>query len=264
MVIPAIAEPGFSRNRGLSILRQATADGKAHPIAEAMGYRLEIDRRAPCCHLSRLLPCGRVSLFARLRWHRLKSARLPAILWYGSLPAVMDHRDHVALIRNGVSEPGTWADLGAGDGAFTLALAECLGPAGIIYAVDKQGRSLRSLEKSLRRTFPEVTLAAREADFTEPLPFLPALDGMLMANSLHFIRDREKPGLLACLRAYLKPDGRFILVEYDTDRGNHWVPYPLSYSTWTAVAAKAGFAQTDLLATRPSRFLGGFFAALSR
>ena len=36
----------------------------------------------------------------------------------------MDHRDHVELIRAGVegATDGPWADLGAGTGAFTLAL----------------------------------------------------------------------------------------------------------------------------------------------
>ena len=50
----------------------------------------------------------------------------------------MDHADHVRLLRDGVPhEPGTWADLGAGSGAFTLALADLLPPGSLIYAVDK-------------------------------------------------------------------------------------------------------------------------------
>ena len=37
----------------------------------------------------------------------------------------MQHADHVALLRGGVSSPGgVWADFGAGRGAFSLALAE--------------------------------------------------------------------------------------------------------------------------------------------
>ena len=48
----------------------------------------------------------------------------------------MDHRDHLGLVRNGVS-PGDWADLGSGEGAFTLALAELLASAGRIYSIDK-------------------------------------------------------------------------------------------------------------------------------
>ncbi len=43
----------------------------------------------------------------------------------------MNHRDHINLIRNGIAGQGNvWAELGSGDGAFTLALAELLGPGG--------------------------------------------------------------------------------------------------------------------------------------
>jgi ubiquinone/menaquinone biosynthesis C-methylase UbiE len=49
----------------------------------------------------------------------------------------MNHADHVALLRAGVPGPGgVWADLGSGAGAFTLALADLIGPTGQIYSVD--------------------------------------------------------------------------------------------------------------------------------
>ena len=58
----------------------------------------------------------------------------------------MNHRDHVNLLRRGVPEPGgVWADLGSGAGAFTLALAELVGPGAEIYAVDKDRGALRQL-----------------------------------------------------------------------------------------------------------------------
>ena len=75
-----------------------------------------------------------------------------------------------------------------------------------------------------------------------------------MANSLHFQRDKDPA--LRLIGSYLRPGGRFILVEYDVDHGNLWVPHPLSFSTWAAVAQGNGFVDTRLLATRPSRFLG--------
>ncbi len=173
----------------------------------------------------------------------------------------MNHRDHVNLLRRGVPEPGgVWADLGSGAGAFTLALAELVGPGAVIYAVDKDRSALRQLAQSMAAQFPAVTLHTTVADFTRPLD-LPLLDGVVMANSLHF--ERSKESVLQLVRSYLKPAALLLLVEYNTDKGNMWVPHPLSYPTWEKVAARSGFARTELLATRPSSFLGEFFAAAS-
>jgi SAM-dependent methyltransferase len=165
------------------------------------------------------------------------------------------------LIRDGVEGAGkVWADLGSGEGAFTLALADVLGPGGTIYTVDRDRRALEVQLEALRTRFPGVLVAPLVADFTKPLE-LPPLDGIVMANSLHFHRD--KLAILRLVRGYLKPDGRFVLVEYGADRGNPWVPHPLSFGTWSKLAAEAGFRETRQLASVPSRFLGSIYSALS-
>jgi len=173
----------------------------------------------------------------------------------------MNHDDHVNLIRGGVPNPGgEWADLGSGAGAFTLALAELIGSAGIIYSVDKDRGALREQERAMRTQFPLITVHSLKDDFTRPLD-LPPLDGIVMANALHFQRDKE--AVVRLIRGYLKPGGRLILVEYNVDRGNFAVPYPLSYQTWETLARRSGFAETRRLATRPSRFLGEIYSALN-
>lgn len=173
----------------------------------------------------------------------------------------MQHEDHVALIKHGIAESGgIWADFGSGSGAFTLALADLLGPEGEIYSIDLDPGALRRQQDELVRRFPGTTLHTMAADFTQPLA-LPPLDGIVMANSLHYQRDKD--AVLRHISGYLKPGGHLILVEYNADRGNRWVPYPLSYPTWEILAGRAGFAGTRLLATRPSRFLGEIYSALS-
>ena len=173
----------------------------------------------------------------------------------------MDHHDHVNLLRPAELTPGaSWADLGAGSGAFTLALRELLGLSAEIYAVDRDRGRLSSLEWAHRSMFGGVEhLHLIPGDFTKTLD-LPLLDGVLMANSLHFFRDKEK--VLRHISTFLKPGGALILVEYNVDRGNPWVPHPLSFETFCDLAPRAGFSEPCLLAKHPSSFLREFYSAI--
>jgi ubiquinone/menaquinone biosynthesis C-methylase UbiE len=170
------------------------------------------------------------------------------------------HPDHVALLRDGVSSGGVWADLGSGEGAFTLALADLLGDAGHIYSVERDTGALETQRDAMSKRFRTVAVEYVRGDFTKPLD-LPPLDGIVMTNSLHFYREKET--LVRRLATHLKERGRFILVEYDADRGNPWVPYPISNEKWEPLSARAGLAGTRLLAKVPSRFLGAIYSAVS-
>jgi ubiquinone/menaquinone biosynthesis C-methylase UbiE len=173
----------------------------------------------------------------------------------------VNHADHVRLLRDGVvGGGGTWADLGSGGGAFTLALADLLGSEGVIYSIDKDKRALAEQERAMQGRFPKMTVHYMNADFTRPLA-LPPLDGLVMANSLHFHRNKVK--VLKQVQTYLKPGARFLLVEYNTDSGNVWVPHPFSFETWKRLAAQAGFTETRLLDAHPSRFLNEIYSAVS-
>lgn len=172
----------------------------------------------------------------------------------------MDHRDHVNLLKPAnLSSGGAWADFGAGSGAFTLALRELAGPTAAIHAVDQDGSALKELERDHRARFNSTdNLFLLPNDFSRPLD-LPPLDGVLMANSLHFFKDRGR--ILRHTASFLKPDGMVLLVEYNTDSGNPWVPYPLSFDSFRALALRAGFSEPRLLARHPSRFLREIYSA---
>ena len=171
----------------------------------------------------------------------------------------MNHTDHINLLRPAkLYQGGVWADFGAGSGAFTLALRELIGADAVIYAVDKNRASLHELESAYRARFTStlnLTLLAK--DFSQSLG-LPALDGILMANSLHFFKDREK--ILRHVKTFLKPSGQLLLIEYNVDSGNLWVPYPFSFETFCKLASLAGFSEPRLLAKHPSSFLREFYS----
>lgn len=173
----------------------------------------------------------------------------------------MDHLDHVNLLRPADLPPGaSFADLGAGSGAFTLALRELLGLSADIYAVDRDETKLTLLEQAYRSGFGSAeNLHLVPANFAHDLD-LPPLDGILMANSLHFFRDKEK--VLRHVGTFLKPGGMLLLVEYNVDRGNPWVPHPLSFESFRKLAHRTGFNEPRLLAKHPSSFLREFYSAV--
>jgi SAM-dependent methyltransferase len=86
-----------------------------------------------------------------------------------------------------------------------------------VYAVDRDAAALRRLQQALAGSTSGVTVHLRQADFTHPLD-LPPLDGLLLANSLHFVRHKEST--VRTLVSLLKPAGRLVVVEYNTWRGH--------------------------------------------
>lgn len=150
----------------------------------------------------------------------------------------------IELIQNDYiaqQNQAVWADLGCGTGLFTFALAHWLKPGSTIYAVDKD--PIR-LDTSLPAN--EVDIKTLQLDFVATeLPFK-HLDGILMANSLHYVRD--KTALIHKLSECLQPDGCFLIVEYDTDTPvPHWVPYPVGFSSLQLLFLDAGYNSVERL-----------------
>ena len=170
----------------------------------------------------------------------------------------MKTSEAVALIEAAVPRgKGVWADIGAGDGTFTRALVELLGRDARAYAVDRDARALASLRRWAEREGASVIPV--EADFTLPLELPELLDGLLVANALHFVRDAE--GVLARLAALVRPGGRVVIVEYDRRAASRWVPYPISTDRLPALAAAAGLSTPTITSTRPSAFGGMLYVA---
>ncbi len=173
----------------------------------------------------------------------------------------MDHDDHVNLLRDGIeTEGGMWADFGAGRGAFTLALRELAGPDAEIIAIDLDAAALRTNEAAMQSMFPGAKVQYEVADFTGALS-LPPLDGIVIANALHFQRDQRS--VVQQLRQYLRDGGRVLVVEYNTKQPSAPVPYPVPFPRWQTLAQELGYRETRMLAKRPSRFLNEIYSAVS-
>ena len=175
----------------------------------------------------------------------------------------MDHSDHVNLLRPAIGTPiphAVWADFGAGEGAFTLALADLLGPEASVIAVDRDERALVQNARHMASAFPKTMYRGLKGDFRSELA-LPELDGLVAANSLHFVPRSEQVAVIGRLAARLKPGGTFLVVEYDADSGNPWVPHPFSARAWLGLASAAGLTDARETGRVPSRFLGAIYSA---
>ncbi len=165
----------------------------------------------------------------------------------------------IQLIQNdqlSAQTPATWADLGCGSGLFTFALAHFLQPGSIIHAIDKDPVRLPAFPSN------RVEIKTLQLDFvTKKLPFQP-LDGILMANSLHYVQD--KTALISQLSEYLQPDGQFLIVEYDTDTPvPQWVPYPIPFRSLQRLFAAAEYSSIEHLGEHPSVYgRANMYAAL--
>ena len=176
----------------------------------------------------------------------------------------MDVNNAAELIRNAVgTSTGVWADLGAGTGTVTRALARLLDAGSTIYAVDEDVKAVAALRGSAA-TIPTRIIPVR-ADFTRSLEFpglgAQLLDGMLFANSLHFVPNNER--VLMQLARRVRIGGRVIVVEYDRRAPSRWVPYPIDASHWPRLAASAGLTDAAVTATRPSTYAGVLYAGVA-
>lgn len=173
----------------------------------------------------------------------------------------MEQHEALLLIAPGIARAGgTWADLGAGKGVFTRALAALVGPAGEVYAVDRDARALRQLEALTPDDEHVAPIRTIVGDFTERVE-LPRLDGVLLANALHYVPYDEQPRVLRDIARCLVAGGPILIVEYEHRGANAWVPYPVPFDSLATLARDAGLGAPVRIASQPSQFGGDIYAA---
>ena len=162
----------------------------------------------------------------------------------------MNQSDAIALIQCPELETQgakTWLDLGSGNGTFTLALASLLPPGSVVHAMDLNLSALNAIPYVL----DDVRIEKHHGDFISD-PWPEQFDGLLMANALHFVKDKQS--FLSRAHASLPPNGIFLLVEYDMDNPNAWVPYPFDFRSARKAFNDTGFSSVRKLNERASAY----------
>ena len=156
--------------------------------------------------------------------------------------------------RLGVRSGLRVADLGAGEGYYTVRLARRLGPGATVYAEDVDPTFLKGLQARLAR---EDLTGVRTVLGAPQDPKLPAssIDLALLSHVYHEI---ENPfAFMYRLRHSLAADGRVAIVEADRQTQNHGTPPALLRCEMAAV----GYRQVDFLPLAPTENYLAVFAA---
>lgn len=160
----------------------------------------------------------------------------------------MTNQEAIELIGGGANGEHAqyWLDLGCGTGTFTEALATILPAHSKITGVDKNNQQLPP------QVGKQVSIKFIEADFETKALEVAGLDGILMANSLHFIRGKES--LIRRLENHFSTSRRFLIVEYDTTASNPWVPYPIDFKGLKSIFGRVGNYSISKLGQRRSLY----------
>jgi SAM-dependent methyltransferase len=169
----------------------------------------------------------------------------------------MEIHQAAALIRTPLvdwARPQSWCDLGCGTGTFTEALAGLLAPGSMIYAVDRDQKVLQLIPDQTNGSNVQTIFG----DISSPTLRLPAVDGILMANSLHFVRAQ-----VSLLTRLVSLTRQFLIVEYDRTLPSPWGPYPIGFNKLRRRFEEVGVKRVQKLTTYPSRFGGTIYSAFA-
>lgn len=137
-----------------------------------------------------------------------------------------DARDRVGeaevVMRLAGIEPGMWvADIGAGEGYYTIRLSRAVGPQGRVLAEDIVAATRdRLAQRVTRENLENVAIRLGKPDD----PMLPprSFDRIFLVHMYHEVA--EPYAFLWHLREGMKPDGEVIVVDADRPTNRHGTP----------------------------------------
>lgn len=130
-------------------------------------------------------------------------------------------RPEEILDSMGLEDGDLVADLGCGNGYYSLRLARRVGPHGVVFAVDIQEGMLaqlreRAAEAGIRNVHPILGTT------TDPMLPDAAMDWILLVDVYHELS--EPAAMLERIRAALAPGGRVALLEYRAEQESGAMP----------------------------------------
>lgn len=138
----------------------------------------------------------------------------PLTLWADPQPSLTTERIFESIQ---LSEGGTVCEIGAGDGASTIAAAKAVGPAGRVYSNELGDTKVNKLRGAVERSgFTQITVVA--ADVTETNFPDGVCDALFMKDVYHHFTDPVS--MNRAIMAALKPGGRAAIVDFTPPPGN--------------------------------------------
>jgi SAM-dependent methyltransferase len=156
--------------------------------------------------------------------------------------------------RAGIRPGMTVADIGAGEGYYTVRLAKRVGPGGRVLAEDILPEVIEALSRRITREKWD-NVSVRLGDPADPKLPQNSFDRILMVHMYHEIA--EPYAFLWHLSPALRKDGELILVDADRPTDQHGTPPRLL----TCEMAAMGF-RLEQLVSRPGA--GGYLARFRR
>ena len=138
------------------------------------------------------------------------------------------------------------ADFGAGAGAYTFAMAENVGPAGHVYAIDVQQDLLSKIKNTaIRDNHKNIDIVWGDIEKKEGSKLGSAsVDMVLVSNTL--FQAEHKKNLLQEAKRVLKPGGTLAIIDWaEKGESGKFGPHGahlVTKETASALASGAGFA----------------------
>jgi ubiquinone/menaquinone biosynthesis C-methylase UbiE len=160
----------------------------------------------------------------------------------------------------------TFLDLGCGQGNYSLAAAELVGPSGVVYAVDLWEEGIAVLRERAAREGRANLKPLAAAAGRVPVES-GSVDVGLLATVLHdLVEAGTAAGALVEVTRVIKPGGLLAIVEFDKIDGPPGPPrhIRLDPAEVEALAAPCGFARQQTVKLGPYNYLITFIKLSSQ